>query len=199
MKTISVQDDRILIQLYKEGNEDAFKQLLFRHKDKIFRFIKLKVKDVDLANDIFQDVFIKVINTIKSGTYNEEGKFLPWVMRIAHNLIIDHFRRNTRYKHVSESSSLKDDYNVFSTLSSENKNIEEQITTRELLDQMVTLVDYLPHSQKKILNMRIFQDMSFKEIAEIENISINTALGRMRYAILNIRKLIEKHRLVIDL
>jgi RNA polymerase sigma-70 factor (ECF subfamily) len=199
MKTISVQDDRILIQLYKEGNEDAFKQLLFRHKDKIFRFIKLKVKDVDLANDIFQDVFIKVINTIKSGTYNEEGKFLPWVMRIAHNLIIDHFRRNTRYKHVSESSSLKDDYNVFSTLSSENKNIEEQITTKELLDQMVTLVDYLPHSQKKILNMRIFQDMSFKEIADIENISINTALGRMRYAILNIRKLIEKHRLVVDL
>jgi RNA polymerase sigma-70 factor (ECF subfamily) len=199
MKTISVQDDRILIQLYKEGNEDAFKQLLFRHKDKIFRFIKLKVKDVDLANDIFQDVFIKVINTIKSGTYNEEGKFLPWVMRIAHNLIIDHFRRNTRYKHVSESSSLKDDYNVFSTLSSENKNIEEQITTKELLDQMVSLVDYLPHSQKKILNMRIFQDMSFKEIAEIENISINTALGRMRYAILNIRKLIEKHQLVIDL
>jgi RNA polymerase sigma-70 factor (ECF subfamily) len=120
-------------------------------------------------------------------------------MRIAHNLIIDHFRRNTRYKHVSESSSLKDDYNVFSTLSSENKNIEEQITTKELLDQMVTLVDYLPHSQKKILNMRIFQDMSFKEIAEIENISINTALGRMRYAILNIRKLIEKHQLVIDL
>ena len=199
MKTISVQDDRILIQLYKEGNEDAFKQLLFRHKDKIFRFIKLKVKDVDLANDIFQDVFIKVINTIKSGAYNEEGKFLPWVMRIAHNLIIDHFRRNTRYKHVSESSSLKDDFNVFSTLSSENKNIEEQITTKELLDQMVTLVDYLPHSQKKILNMRIFQDMSFKEIAEIENISINTALGRMRYAILNIRKLIEKHQLVVDL
>jgi len=199
MKTISVQDDRILIQLYKEGNEDAFKQLLFRHKDKIFRFIKLKVKDIDLANDIFQDVFIKVINTIKSGTYNEEGKFLPWVMRIAHNLIIDHFRRNTRYKHVSESSSLKDDFNVFSTLSSENKNIEEQITTKEFLDQMVSLVDYLPHSQKKILNMRIFQDMSFKEIAEIENISFYTALGRMRYAILNIRKLIEKHQLVIDM
>lgn len=199
MKTISVLDDRILILLYKEGNEDAFKQLLFRHKDSIFRFIKLKVKDIDLANDIFQEVFIKVINTIKSGSYNEEGKFLPWVMRIAHNLIIDHFRRTSRVKHVSESTSLKDDYNIFSTLSSENKNIEEQITTRELLDQMVELVDYLPNSQKKILNMRIFQDMSFKEIAEAENISINTALGRMRYAILNIRKLIEKHRLVVDL
>lgn len=199
MKTISVQEDRILIQLYKNGNEDAFKELLFRHKDKIFRFIKLKVKDVDLANDIFQEVFIKVINTIKSGTYNEEGKFLPWVMRIAHNLIIDHFRRNSRIKHVSESTSLKEDFNVFSTLSSDNKNIEEQITTRELLDQMVSLVDYLPNSQKKILNMRIFQDMSFKEIAEAENISINTALGRMRYALLNIRKLIEKHGLVVDL
>lgn len=199
MKAISVLDDRILIQLYKEGNEDAFKQLLFRHKDVIFRFIKLKVKDVDLANDIFQDVFIKVINTIKSGMYNEEGKFLPWVMRIAHNLVIDHFRRASRVKHVSESSSLKEDFNVFSTLSSDNKNIEEQITTKELLDQMVSLVDYLPESQKKILNMRIFQDMSFKEIAEIENISINTALGRMRYAILNIRKLIEKHNLVVDL
>lgn len=199
MKTISVQEDRILIQLYKNGNEDAFKQLLFRHKDKIFRFIKLKVKDVDLANDIFQEVFIKVINTIKSGTYNEEGKFLPWVMRIAHNLIIDHFRRNSRFKHVSESTSLKEDFNVFSTLSSDNKNIEEQITTRELLDQMVSLVGYLPNSQKKILNMRIFQDMSFKEIAEAENISINTALGRMRYALLNIRKLIEKHGLVVDL
>jgi RNA polymerase sigma-70 factor (ECF subfamily) len=199
MKTISVQEDRILIQLYKNGNENAFKQLLFRHKDKIFRFIKLKVKDVDLANDIFQEVFIKVINTIKSGTYNEEGKFLPWVMRIAHNLIIDHFRRNSRFKHVSESTSLKEDFNVFSTLSSDNKNIEEQITTRELLDQMVSLVDYLPNSQKKILNMRIFQDMSFKEIAEAENISINTALGRMRYALLNIRKLIEKHGLVVDL
>ena len=198
MKTISVHEDRILIQLYKNGNEDAFKQLLFRHKDKIFRFIKLKVKDVDLANDIFQEVFIKVINTIKSGTYNEEGKFLPWVMRIAHNLIIDHFRRNSRFKHVSESTSLKEDFNVFSTLSSDNKNIEEQITTRELLDQMVSLVDYLPNSQKKILNMRIFQDMSFKEIAEAENISINTALGRMRYALLNIRKLIEKHGLVVD-
>jgi RNA polymerase sigma-70 factor (ECF subfamily) len=199
MKTISVLEDRILIQLYKNGDEDAFKQLLFRHKDKVFRFIKLKVKDVDLANDVFQDVFIKVINTIKSGTYNEEGKFLPWVMRIAHNLIIDHFRRNARFKHVSESTSLKEDFNVFSTLSSDNKNIEEQITTKELLDQMVSLVDYLPSSQKKILNMRIFQDMSFKEIAEAENISINTALGRMRYALLNIRKLIEKHGLVVDL
>ena len=199
MKTISVLDDRTLIQLYKEGNEEAFKQLLFRHKDTIFRFIKLKVKDVDLANDIFQDVFIKVINTVKSGSYNEEGKFLPWVMRIAHNLIIDHFRRTARVKLVSESSSLKEDYNVFSILSSDSKNIEEQITTKELLDQMVSLVDFLPDSQRKILNMRIFQDMSFKEIAEIENISINTALGRMRYAILNIRKLIEKHNLVVDL
>lgn len=199
MKTISVFDDSTLIHLYKEGNEEAFKQLLFRHKDTIYRFIKSKVKDVDLTNDIFQDVFIKVINTIKSGSYNEEGKFLPWVLRISHNLVIDHFRRSARVRIISESSSFKEDFNVFSFLSSDSKNIEEQITTKELLDQMVTLVDFLPDSQRKILNMRIFQDMSFKEIAEIEKISINTALGRMRYAILNIRKLIVKHNLVVDL
>ncbi|MBM3451733.1 MAG: sigma-70 family RNA polymerase sigma factor [Bacteroidetes bacterium] len=198
MSVVSSLDDRDLIQMYINGDEVAFKKLLFRHKDSIFRFIKLKVKDVDLANDIFQDVFIKVIKTIKTGSYNEEGKFLPWVMRIAHNLIIDHFRRSSRVKIISESSSLSNDFNIFSTISSGNKTIEEQITTQELLDQMVSLVEYLPNSQKKILNMRIFQEMSFKEIAEIENISINTALGRMRYAILNIRKLIDKHKLVID-
>jgi RNA polymerase sigma-70 factor (ECF subfamily) len=182
-----------------EGNESAFQTLLFRYKDRIFRSIKSKVRDHDLANDIFQDVFIKVINTIKLGNYNEEGKFLPWVMRIAHNLIIDHFRKASRNRHISESSSSKEDFNVFTTLSCENKNIEEQITTRELLDQMVLLVDYLPDSQRSIINMRIFQDLSFKEIAEIENISINTALGRMRYALMNIRKMIEKHGIVMEI
>jgi len=198
MNAISQLDDCHLVKLYMDGNENAFQTLLFRHKDRIFRGIKSKVKDHDLANDIFQDVFIKVINTIKLGQYNEEGKFLPWVMRIAHNLIIDHFRKTSRNRHISESSSMKEDFNVFTTLSCENKNIEEQITTRELLDQMVLLVDYLPDSQRQIVNMRIFQDLSFKEIAKIENISINTALGRMRYALLNIRKMIEKHGIVMD-
>lgn len=198
MNTSITLDDRSLVQMYLQGNENAFKTLLFRHKDRIFKFIKLKVKDTDLANDIFQDTFIKVINTIKLGSYNEEGKFLPWVMRIAHNLIIDHFRKNSRVRMISEASSSKEDFNVFTTLASDSKNVLEEITTKELLDQMVTLVEYLPKSQREILNMRIFQDMSFKEIAEVEKISINTALGRMRYALLNMRKMIEKHGIVVD-
>jgi RNA polymerase sigma-70 factor (ECF subfamily) len=166
MEAISSLDDRYLVQLYKDGNETAFKTLLFRHKDKIFRFIQMKVRDTDLSNDIFQDTFIKVVNTIKAGSYNEEGKFLPWVMRIAHNLIIDHFRRNARVRMISEASSHSSEYSILTNISCPTKNIEDQITSKELLDQMVELVDYLPRTQREIVNMRIFHDMSFKEIAE---------------------------------
>lgn len=199
MTSISNLDDRYLVQLYKDGNETAFKTLLIRHKDKIFRFIQMKVRDSDLSNDIFQDTFIKVVNTIKSGSYNEEGKFLPWVMRIAHNLIIDHFRRNSRVRMISEASSSSSEFSILTNISCSTKNIEDQITSKELLDQMVVLVDYLPKTQREIVNMRIFHDMSFKEIAEFENISINTALGRMRYALINLRKLIDKHGIVVDI
>jgi RNA polymerase sigma-70 factor (ECF subfamily) len=199
MEAISSLDDRYLVQLYKDGNETAFKTLLFRHKDKIFRFIQMKVRDTDLSNDIFQDTFIKVVNTIKAGSYNEEGKFLPWVMRIAHNLIIDHFRRNARVRMISEASSNSSEYSILTNISCPTKNIEDQITSKELLDQMVELVDYLPKTQREIVSMRIFHDMSFKEIAESENISINTALGRMRYALINLRKLIDKHSIVVDI
>jgi RNA polymerase sigma-70 factor (ECF subfamily) len=156
------------------------------------------LNDRDLAEDIFQETFIKVINTFKLGTYNEEGKFLPWAMRIAHNLIIDHFRRTNKVSFVSESSSLKADFNIFSTLKLEDENIEDQITRTELENQMVDLVEYLPEMQRDILKMRLFQDLSFQDIADKEDISINTALGRMRYALINLRKLIEKHQLVID-
>ena len=158
----------------------------------------MKVKDVDLSNDIFQDTLIKVVNTIKLGSYNEEGKFLPWVMRIAHNLIIDHFRKKSRVRMISEASSNSSEYSILTNISCGTKNIEDQITSKELLDQMVVLVDYLPKTQREIVNMRIFHDMSFKEIAETENISINTALGRMRYALINLRKLIDKHGIVVD-
>jgi RNA polymerase sigma-70 factor (ECF subfamily) len=191
-------EDRVLISLYIQGNENAFKTLLMRHKNKIYRFIHIKLNDRDLAEDIFQETFIKVINTFKLGTYNEEGKFLPWAMRIAHNLIIDHFRRTNKVSFVSESSSLKTDFNIFSTLKLEDENIEDQITRTELENQMVDLVEYLPEMQRDILKMRLFQDLSFQDIADKEDISINTALGRMRYALINLRKLIEKHQLVID-
>jgi RNA polymerase sigma-70 factor (ECF subfamily) len=191
-------DDRELITLYISGNEKAFETLLMRHKDKIFRFVYMKVRCHDLTEDIFQETFIKVINKFRLGEYNEEGKFLPWAMRIAHNLVIDHFRKTSRVKMVSESSSLKADYSIFNTLSQTDKNVQEKLITDEIESQMVHLIDYLPAAQKSIIQMRIFQDMSFKEIAEIEDISINTALGRMRYALMNIRKIIEQNNICIE-
>lgn len=192
-------DDRELITAYIDGNEKAFEVLLMRHKDKIYRFIYLKIRNQELAEDIFQEVFVKIINTLKIGSYNEEGKFLPWAMRIAHNLVIDHFRKSSKVRMISESSSSKDDFNIFSTLSLSDKNIQESICYDELENQMVELIEHLPVSQREILKMRIFKDMSFKDIADSEDISINTALGRMRYALINLRKLIEKHQLVTDL
>lgn len=196
MKMVQL-DDRELISLYLQGNETAFKTLLMRHKSKIYRFIMMKINDTDLANDIFQETFIKVVNTLKLGQYNEEGKFLPWVMRIAHNLIIDHFRRINKVTMISESSSLKSDYTIFNTLQVQDDNIEESILKSELEYQMLELVEFLPEMQKDILKMRLFQDLSFKDIAENEGISINTALGRMRYALINLRKLMDKHQLVV--
>jgi RNA polymerase sigma-70 factor (ECF subfamily) len=192
-------EDRELISAYIKGNEKAFEILLMRHKNKIHRFIGMKLRDNDLTEDIFQETFIKIINTLKSGAYNEEGKFLPWAMRIAHNLVIDHFRKSSRVRLVSESSSKSDDFNIFSTLKLTDENIEQSITRGELETQMVDLVEYLPTTQRDILKMRIFQDLSFQDISEMENISINTALGRMRYALINLRKLIEKHEMVVEL
>ena len=189
-------EDRALVSAYVGGSEKAFEVLLLRHKDKIYRFIYLKVRDTALAQDIFQDTFIKIVNTLKAGAYNEEGKFLPWAMRIAHNLIIDFFRKNSKVRMISESSSQRDDYNVFHTIKLDEENVQESMTRIELEQQMIDLVEFLPDSQKEILKKRIFKEMSFKDIADEEGISINTALGRMRYALINLRKLIDKHQMV---
>ena len=196
MKTM---DDQQLIAIYLTGDNKAFETLLVRHKNRIFRFILMKIKDRELADDIFQETFVKIINTLQLGKYNEEGKFLPWAMRIAHNLVIDHFRKSSKVRMISESSSFSDDYSIFNVLSTGEENTLETITRTELETQMVGLIDHLPETQREIIQMRIFQDLSFKDIAEMENISINTALGRMRYALMNLRKLIEKHQLVIDI
>jgi RNA polymerase sigma-70 factor, ECF subfamily len=192
-------DDQQLVSMYLEGYEQAFEVLLLRHKDKIYRTIYNKVRDSDLAEDIFQETFVKIINTLKLGNYNEEGKFLPWAMRISQNLVIDHFRRAGRMRMVGEHSSKSEDFNIFSVLKMEDANIEQTIVRNELEQQMLQLVEYLPESQKDIIMKRIFQDLSFKEIADMEEISINTALGRMRYALINLRKMIEKHQLVTDI
>lgn len=190
-------EDRDLINSYLCGDEKAFEALLMRHKEKIYRFIYMKIRDTALAQDVFQDTFIKVVNTLKAGNYNEEGKFLPWAMRIAHNLVIDYFRKHNKVRLISESSSMRDDFNVFHTLKLEDENVQEEMTRIELEGQMVELVEHLPDTQRDILKMRIFKEMSFKDIAEKEGVSINTALGRMRYALINLRKLIDKHELVV--
>ena len=192
-------EDHVLVSNYISGEEKAFETLLLRHKDKIYNFIYMKIKDPARSQDIFQDTFVKIVNTLRKGAYNEEGKFLQWAMRIAHNLVIDYFRKANKVRMISETSYKTDDFNIFSILKVEDENVQESWSRTELENQMVDLIDHLPDSQKNILNMRIFQEMSFKDIAEKENISINTALGRMRYALINMRKLIEKHDLVTEI
>ncbi|SFS30141.1 sigma-70 family RNA polymerase sigma factor [Lutibacter maritimus] len=185
--------DSVLVCNYINGNEKSLEVLILRHKQRIFSFILSKVLDRDLAEDIFQDTFIKVINTLKRGAYNEEGKFLPWVMRIAHNLIIDHFRRQKRIPTFKNT----DEFDIFSVISDDVLNIEKQLIKNQILEDVASLVEELPDDQKEVLVMRLFKDMSFKEIAENTDVSINTALGRMRYALINLRKLIEKHQIVL--
>jgi RNA polymerase sigma-70 factor (ECF subfamily) len=185
--------DSVLVNNYINGHEKSLEILIIRHKQRIFSFILSKVSDREVAEDIFQDTFIKVINTLKRGAYNEEGKFLPWVMRISHNLIIDHFRRNKRLPKFNNT----DDFDIFDVLSDEMLSVENQIIKEQILSDVQKLVEELPEDQKEVLVMRMYKDMSFKEIAENTDVSINTALGRMRYALINLRKLIEKHNIIL--
>ncbi len=186
-------DDSQLIQDYIKGNEKALEVLIHRHQQKISSFIYSKVLDKDIAEDIFQDTFIKVIKTLKKGSYSEEGKFLPWVMRIAHNLIIDHFRRNKRMPKFEGS----DDFNIFSVIKDDQMNVEHQLVKDQIDSDLGKLIEELPEDQKEVLMMRIYKDMSFKEISENTGVSINTALGRMRYALINLRKIIDRHNIVL--
>ena len=186
-------NDAFLVKSYIEGQEQSLSILINRHQHRIYSFIFSKVFDKDIAEDIFQDTFIKVIRTLKRGKYNEEGKFLPWVMRIAHNLVIDHFRRNKRMPKFENSG----DFNIFSVLSDSGLNAEKQIIKDQIEADVRELIKELPEDQLEVLVMRIYKDMSFKEISERTGVSINTALGRMRYALINLRKVIEKHNLVL--
>ncbi|SRR5690554_2824464 len=185
--------DAFLVNAYIHGNESALCELIERHKQRIYSFIYSKVYDRDVSEDIFQDTFIKVIKTLKKGAYNEEGKFLPWVMRIAHNLVIDHFRRNSRMPKFENNN----DFNIFSVLSDNSLNIEKRIIKGQVEEDVRKLIEELPEDQKTVLVMRIYKDMSFKEISEQTGVSINTALGRMRYALINLRKVIEKHNIIL--
>ena len=193
MRKYEISDSQ-LISLYKNGNEDAFAELVFRHKNKIFTTIYMIVKDHDLAEDLLQETYVKVVNTVKSGRYNEEGKFLPWVSRIAHNLAIDHFRKAKRYPTIV----MEDGSNVFNSLEFSEESIEDRQIKEDTHALLRELIKELPDSQREVLMMRHYMQMSFQEIAEVTDVSINTALGRMRYALINLRKKMDKMNVAYD-
>ena len=182
--------DQQLVSAFLSGDSLSIERLIIRHKDKVFGYILSKVKDVDLANDIFQEVFIKVINKLNEGKYNEEGKFIAWVMRISHNMVIDHFRKNARVRMVRPT----DEFNIFDVIGGAEDCTEDETVNAQVVKDLKILISHLSDEQRSVLEMRYYADMTFKEIAEECEISINTALGRMRYALMNLRKLKEKHQ-----
>lgn len=187
--------DQELVRQYLEGRERAFEILLQRHKNRVFTHILIKVKDRDLANDLFQETFIKVVNTLKAGKYNEEGKFAPWIMRIAHNLVIDHFRRAKKMQMSRE----RDDYDPFATIDTGERTCVEEMMEDQIQGDVRKLIDLLPEEQREVVIMRHYRQMSFKDIAEETDVSINTALGRMRYALINMRKMAKQHNMILTL
>lgn len=184
-------DDRELIRLYMGGDEQAFQVLLSRHKGKIYTSIYMFVRDTELANDLFQETFIKIIDTFRLARYNEEGKFLQWALRIAYNLCVDFFRKTKRRPVVSASN----DFDVFNLIEVADGNEEDNIIQSQNQSKIRQLIQALPEEQREVIVLRHYVDLSFKEIAELTSVSINTALGRMRYALINIRKMIAEHQI----
>tara|TARA_B110000003_G_scaffold150939_1_gene151761 strand:+ start:25979 stop:26575 length:597 start_codon:yes stop_codon:yes gene_type:complete len=186
--------DQDLVQLFLKGHSSSLDELLQRHKSKVYSFILSKVKNQALAEDIFQDAFFKVITSLKKGKYNEEGKFLPWVMRISHNLVIDHFRKQKRIPIVGKSKMFED-FDIFDVIDNKESTKEQDLIVDEQTQLLKNLIQTLPNNQREVLIMRHYEDLSFKEIAEKTGVSINTALGRMRYALINVRKQMEENNL----
>ena len=183
--------DQELVRSYLGGSENSLQVLIERHQEKVLGYIVSKVKDRQLAEDLFQDVFIKVITTLRKGKYNEEGKFLPWVMRIAHNLTIDYFRNAKKMKTTAGTK----DFDIFDIIPDEEVNAEDKLALANSLATVKDLIQFLPADQLEVLKMRMYFNMSFKQIAEETNVSINTALGRMRYALINLRKMVEENNI----
>ena len=191
--TVNPISDQDLIMLYLGGSERAFEELLLRHKQKIYVSIYLFVKDSTLAEDIFQEVFIKIIDTLRKGKYNHEGKFLQWALRISYNMCVDYFRRNKR----KPKTTTTDSFDIFDVLPLSDLNAEQAMVRDQTHDKIKDLLDLLPEEQREVVILRHYADMSFKEISKLTRVSINTALGRMRYALINIRKIIEEKELVL--
>ena len=194
---MNAQSDSLLITQYKDGNEDALSLLIQRYQQDLFSFIYYKVNDYDLANDIFQDTFMKIIVTLKDGNYNEEGKFLVWAKRIAYNLIIDYFRAKSKNFKVSETTFDNDEYSIFDLLREPSENIEDELVTLQINQDLMKILEYLPENQLEVIKLRFFDGLSFKEIADHTETSINTTLGRVRYALINLRKIMEENNIIL--
>ena len=189
--------DSCLISQYQKGDEQALAKLIQKHQQDLFSFIFYKVKDEDLANDFFQDTFIKIIIKLKEGKYTEESKFILCAKRIASTLILDHFRAKSRHITVSETSYMDDEFSIFDTIKETDFNIEEQLILSQIHEDLKNIIVFLPENQQEIIKMRFYDELTFKEIAELTNTSINTTLGRMRYALMNIRKIIAENKIVL--
>ena len=189
--------DSNLIALYQSGNEEALSTLIYRHQKELFTFIVYKINDEDLANDIFQDTFIKIIVMLKEGRYNEEGKFILWAKRIAQNLIIDHFRAKAKNVKVSETTFESEDFSIFDLIREPSENIEDQLVSLQIQEDLLKMLHFLPENQQEVIKLRFFDGLSFKEIAEQTDMSINTTLGRVRYALINLRKIMEEKNIIL--
>ena len=187
--------DQELVLAYQGGEQKVFQVLLERHQQKVFNYILSMVKDTTVADDIFQDTFVKVVNTLRSGSYHDEGKFIQWVMRIAHNLVIDYARKGQKFRMVYDSN----EYSVFDTLNNSEFNMQDKMIKAQIYKDIRYLVKQLPKEQRRVLIMRHYANMSFKEIAERTGVSINTALGRMRYALINIRRMAEEKSMSLSM
>ena len=193
MRNLTTLPDNQLVKMYQDGDENAFSVLITRYKDKIYTSIYLLVKDKYLAEDIFQEAFIRIIDTLREGRYTDEGKFLPWAMRIGHNLCVDHFRKVKR----SPSIKTSDDHDIFEVLDVSEPSADHKLVTGQTHDRVRKMVDMLPEDQREVIILRHYADLSFKEIAELTNCSINTALGRMRYGLLNLRKMMTEKQIAL--
>ena len=189
--------DDILIKEFKSGNNKCFDIILEKYQQRVFSYIFKMVKDQELTNDIFQEVFIKVITNLKKENYNHEGKLISWILRIAHNQVIDFFRKDSKMSIVGRSSNVSDDFNIFDLIHLEDDSIEDVMVSEQIMIDVKALVEHLPEDQKEVVKMRFFKQMSFKDIAEKTDVSINTSLGRMRYALINLRKLIADKNLIL--
>lgn len=189
--------DSLLISRYQKGDENALSILISRHQKELFSFVFYKLMDEELANDVFQDTFMKIIVSLKEGRYNDDGKFILWAKRIAHNLIIDHYRLKSKHIKVSETTYENEEFSIFDLLKETEENIEERLITNQIYDDLMKMLVFLPENQQEVIKLRFFDGLSFKEIAEQTNTSINTTLGRVRYALINMRKIMEENQVIL--